>query len=111
MANWAWPHTPSSRLARLLLVGGPFDGEEAGFVPPDHEAPVQVVWSGWQPGVGFTAWLYEWRGDVTADRGRTDALVFRATDRQLAADELPPLIAETADVWADGVALLMRFSS
>lgn len=95
MANWAWPHTPSSNLARMLLSGGPFDGEEAGFVPPDTGAPVQIVWSAWMPW-GFTAYLYEWHGERTMDRGRTDALVFTCTGRRLAPDEIPPVVAEGA---------------
>lgn len=103
MANWAWPHTPSSRLARLMLTGGPFDGHPAGFVPADLAPPVQIVWAGWMPW-GFDAWLYEWRGEGRFDRGRTDALVFHATGRRLAADEIPPLIAETAAWLADSVA-------
>lgn len=105
MANWAWPHTPASNWARAVLTGGPFDGEEAAFLPPDTSAPVQIVWSGWGPH-GFTAWLYEWHGDVTTDRGRTDALVYRPTGRRLAPDEIPPIIGETAEVWADGADLI-----
>lgn len=107
MASWAWPHTPASNWARIRLRGGPFDGEDAGFVPPDHEAPVQVVWSGWGPR-GFTAWLYEWHGETTTDRGRTDSLIYWATGRQLAAAEIPPVIADLAEVWADGAELLQR---
>ena len=105
MANWAWPHTPASNWARIRLVGGPFDGQDAGFVPPDVLSPVQVVWSGWMPW-GLDAWLYEWHGEVTTDRGRANALVFRATGRRLGADEIPPLIAEQAEVWADGADLI-----
>ncbi len=108
MANWAWPHTPASNLARMLLVGGPFDGEAAAFVPPDTAAPAQIVWSGWMPW-GFDAWLYEWHGEKTMDRGRTDALVYRMTGRRLTADEIPPLMAEDAETWADGADLLVRF--
>ena len=105
MANWAWPHTPASNLARIVLVGGPFDGEEAAFVPPDTAAPVQVVWSRWFPW-GFSAYLYEWRGETVMDRGRTDALVFRSMGRQVV--EVPPVIAQDADVWARGAALLVE---
>ena len=100
MANWAWPHTPSSRLARLLLVGGPFDGEEAAFAPADTQVPAQIVWSGWLPW-GFDAWKYEWHGETRTDLGRTDALVYRFTGKRLPADLVPPVIAEAADLWAD----------
>lgn len=107
MANWAWPHTPASYLARIILRGGPFDGEEAAFVPPDLGAPVQIVWSGWFLG-GFDAWLYEWHGERTIDWGRTDALVFRATGRRLAAAEIPPQIAEDVEIWAGANAGLVE---
>lgn len=107
MANWAWPHTPSSNIARLTLAGGPFDGEEAAFVPPDTSPPVQIVWSGWSP-QGFTAWLYEWHGETTTDRGRTAALVYRPTGRRLGPDEIPPLIAEDVEMWADSADLIAR---
>lgn len=103
MANWAWPHTPSSFLARLLLVGGPFDGEAAAFAPPDTATPVQIVWGGWMPW-GFDAWLYEWHGETRTDQGRTDALVFRPTGRRLAPEEMPPTIVEDAELWAKGAA-------
>lgn len=105
MANWAWPHTPSDRLARILLAGGPFDGEQPGFVPPDTPAPVQIVWSGWAPW-GFDAWLYEWHGETTTDRGRTDALIFRPTGRRLGPDEIPTLMADMADLWAKGAQMI-----
>lgn len=104
MANWAWPHTPSSGLARLLLVGGPFDGTEAAFLPPDLAGPVQIVWSGWGPR-GFVAVLHEWHGETRMDRGRTDALVFRPT-RLVPMTEVPPLIAEDTEMWADTAALI-----
>jgi hypothetical protein len=110
MANWAWPHTPSSNLARILLVGGPFDGEQAGFVPPDTAPPVQVVWSGWCPH-GFDAWLYEWRGETTFDAGRTDALIFRPTGRRIGADEIPPAVATAADLWADAADLIQSITA
>ena len=105
MANWAWPHTPASYCARIVLTGGPFDGEEVAFAPPDLAVPVQIVWSGWFPW-GFDAWLYEWHGETTVDRGRTDALIFRPTGRRLDPDEIPPLIAEDVEVWADGAAMI-----
>ena len=117
MANWAWPHTPASNLARIQLRGGPFDGEVAGFVPANTGAPMQLVWSGWFPW-GFSAYLYEWRGETEADRGRTDALVYRPPigqdehlrafrGRRLRPDEIPPLIEEDAQVWAEGASLLI----
>lgn len=105
MANWAWPHTPSSNYARLRLYGGPFHGEEVAFLPPDLAAPAQIVWSGWSP-QGFTAWLYEWHGTVTMDRGRTDALVYLATGRRVAVDEIPPQIEQDTEMWADGAAMI-----
>lgn len=97
MANWAWPHTPSSNWARLRLEGGPFAGEEVGFLPPDVAAPVQLVWTAWFPW-GFTAYVYEWHGEVLTDRGRTDALVYRPSGRRVAADEIPPVIAEEIEM-------------
>jgi hypothetical protein len=103
VANWAWPHTPSSICARLRLHGGPFDGEEVAFLPPDLATPAQIVWSGWFPW-GFDAWLYEWHGETAMDRGRTDALIYRATGRRLAAEEIPPLIADDTELWADTAA-------
>lgn len=117
MANWAWPHTPASYLARAVLRGGPFDGEEAAFVPPDTGAPVQIVWSGWFPW-GFSAYLYEWHGETTTDRGRTDALVYRPPIRQdeylrvfrgrrLSADEIPSVIGEDAELWASSAAMIV----
>lgn len=99
MASWGWPHTPASYCARLLLRGGPFDGEEVAFLPPDQPAPAQIVWSGWVG--GFTACLYEWRGEKALDRGRVAALIYRPTGRRLAAQEIPPVMAEQVKVWAD----------
>jgi len=112
MANWAWPHTPSSNLARLLLCDGePADGGvEAGFVPPDTAAPLQIVWTFWRPW-GFDARLYEWQGETTFERGRTDALIYRPTGRRLTADEIPPAVAEAADLWADGAELIQRLAA
>ena len=117
MANWAWPHTPASYLARLLLSGGPFDGEEAAFVPPDTAAPVQIVWSGWFPW-GFCAYLYEWRGETVMDRGRADALVYRPVlwwrddlpgeGRAVPAAEIPPIIADDVELWAGANAGLVE---
>ncbi len=121
MANWAWPHTPASNCARLVLTGGPFDGEEAAFVPPDMAAPAQIVWGGWFPW-GFSAYLYEWHGETTTDRGRTDALLYRppvwqnetlrvGRGRRLGPDVIPSLIAEGAETWADGAELLLAVMS
>lgn len=107
VANWAWPHTPASNCARLMLFGGPFAGEQVAFLPPDLAAPAQIVWSGWS-GHGFTAWLYEWHGEVTVDHGRTDALVYLCTGRRLTPDEIPPLIEEDTEMWADSAALIVE---
>lgn len=105
-----------SHCARLKLRGGPFDGQEVAFLPPDLTPPVQIVWSGWFPW-GFSAYLYEWHGETVADQGRTDALIYRPPigqddhmrvyrGRRLAADEIPPLIAADTEIWADGAALI-----
>jgi len=107
MANWAWAHTPASNWARLRLVGGPFDGEDAGFLPPDIAAPGQIVWSTWTPW-GFDAWLYEWHGEEKIDHGRTQLLVYRPTGRRLAVDEIPPVLGADSQLWADGAMLLQR---
>jgi hypothetical protein len=107
VANWAWPHTPASNCARLRLYGGPFAGQEVAFLPPDLTAPAQIVWSCWSP-QGFTAWLYEWHGAVTMDRGRTDALVYLFTGRRIPADEIPHLISDDSDVWADSAAMIVE---
>jgi hypothetical protein len=93
--------------ARIILTGGPFDGIEAFRVPPDTGAPLQIVWSGWHLD-GFTAWLYEWHGEVTTVGGRTDALIYRPTGRRLAADEIPPLVAEDTELWAGAAALIVE---
>lgn len=107
MANWAWPHTPASNSARLLLDGGPFHGEQVAFLPPDLPAPAQIAWTGWHHG-GFTAHLYEWHGDTVMDRGRTDALIYRHTGRVLAAADIPPVLGDDVEVWADGAAMIAR---
>jgi hypothetical protein len=107
MDRWDRLNAPHYGYARILLVGGPFDGEEAAFVPPDLAAPAQIVWGGWFPW-GFSAYLYEWRGEVMTDRGRTSALVYRPLGQRLTADEIPPLIGEDVEVWADGADLLVR---
>lgn len=111
MANWAWPHTPASNCARVLLVGGPFDGEVVDYWPPDRAVPAQIVWSGWIG--GFTACLYQWHGEKILDRGRVDALIYRPTGRRLAAEEIPPAVAEDVELyaeayarWADGAAMI-----
>lgn len=93
--------------ARLLLHGGPFDGEVVASLPPDLAAPAQIVWSGWSPR-GFTCWLYEWHGEVTMKGAHTDALVYASTGRRLTPDEVPPLIAETAEVWAAAADMIAR---
>jgi hypothetical protein len=90
-----------------VLADGPFAGEEMAFLPPDVSPPVQAVWSGWTR-QGFTAYLYEWHGEKTTDHGRTDTLVYRCTGRQVAADDIPPVVAEAAETWADGAELISR---
>jgi len=92
-------------MARIVLVGGPFDGQVAVFVPPDLGVPAQVVWSGWFPW-GFDAWLYEWHGETTKGGGFTDALVYRPTGRRLGPEEIPPLVAECAEIWTSGAAMI-----
>lgn len=116
MANWAWPHTPNSSMARILLSGGPFDGEQVGFLPPDTANPAQIVWTGWFPW-GFTAYLYEWRGETSMDRGRTNALIYRPViswrddqpheGRRITPEEIPPAVGDNAEVWADGAAMIV----
>lgn len=93
--------------AQILLVGGPFDGQQIASVPPDLAAPAQIVWSDWHRD-GFTAWLYEWNGEVRMENGTTAALVYRPTGRRIIADEVPPLIAEDVEVWASGAALIVE---
>lgn len=110
MANFAWPHTPESNMARIVLVGGPFDGEAAAFVPPNIAAPVQVAWSGWFPW-GFDAWLYEWRGERATDWGRTNSLIFRFTGRRLAPDEVPYDVGTAAETYADAADLLLMLGT
>jgi hypothetical protein len=94
-----------ANFARLLLTGGPFDCHEVATLPPDVAAPAQIVWSGWTRH-GFTAWLYEWHGERTMDGGYSDALIYRPTGRQLAADEIPPLVAQDVEVWAEAPAMI-----
>lgn len=117
MANWAWPHTPDSRMARIILSGGPFDGDQVGFLPPDTANPAQIVWTGWFPW-GFTAYLYEWRGKVQTDRGRTNALIYEvpiqqdeymrvSRGRRITPEEIPPAVGDHAEVWADGAAMIV----
>lgn len=107
MANWAWPHTPASNLARLVLRGGPFDGADTDlFAPPDTEVPDQIVWSGWTPH-GFDSYLYERTGETLMDQGRTEALIYRAIGRRLGPDEIPPLVAETGELYADTTIRIM----
>lgn len=107
MADWAWPHTPASYCARIVLADGPFPGEQVGYLPPDRPAPGQIVWSAWLSGLGFAAWLYEWHGERSMDQGRTDALLYRCTGRRLHPEEIPPAVGQDADLWADGAALIV----
>lgn len=85
--------------AALILVGGPHDRAEAAVLPSDVAAPVQIVWAGW---------LYEWHGQTVTEQGMTIALLYRFTGRRLTPDEIPPLIAETVEVWADGADMIAR---
>jgi hypothetical protein len=101
------PRRPNGMFARIKLVGGPFDGEDAGWLPPDCGGPVQIVWAGWMPW-GLDAWLYEWHGETTKKLGYTEFLLFRATGRRLAAAEIPPLIADSADLWAAAAVLMQE---
>lgn len=103
-------------MARILLSGGPFDGEQVGFLPPDTANPAQIVWTGWFPW-GFTAYLYEWRGETSMDRGRTNALIYRPViswrddqsheGRRITPEEIPPAVGDNAEVWADGAAMIV----
>lgn len=85
-------------MARLLLDGGPDHGVTAAELPPDVAAPAQIVWGGW---------LYEWHGERLEAHGFTFALVYGFTGRRLTPDEIPPLIAETVEVWADAADMLI----
>lgn len=96
-------------MARVVLTGGPFDGQEAMLVPPDLAAPAQVVWSGWFPW-GFDAWLYEWHGETTTTGSFVEALVYRPTGRHLDPGEIPYAILEAAELWADGAELMLLVS-
>lgn len=108
MANWAWPHTPASNMARILLADGPGDGEQVGFLPADTAAPAQIAWATFLPSVGFTAYVYHWDGkERVMDRGRTDALVYRCTGHRLAPGDIPPAVGDDADLWADGAAMIV----
>lgn len=89
-------------MARLLLAGGPFDGVEAALLLPDQSPPAQVAWCGWFPW-GFASLAYQWHGERTMDQGRTGALIYRP-ERWLTAAEIPPVMAEMAEMaetWAD----------
>lgn len=104
LEEWFRRNAMPRRAVRAVLVGGPFDGHEAVLVPPDVAAPAQIVWSGWSPG-GFTAWLYEWRGER---RGDFLDLVYRPTGRQLTPEEIPPLIADDVELWADAATTIAQ---
>lgn len=108
MANWAWPHTPVDTWAKLLLVGGPFDGDVAGFLPPHIGAPLEVAWTGWMPW-GFQCYRYVHKqGDVQLCHGRTRGLYYRFDPTPIAARDIPPIVAHEADVYADAADLLIR---
>jgi hypothetical protein len=104
LSRWLQRETQPRAMARAMLTGGPFDGDEAALIPPDTAAPIQIVWSGWAPW-GFDAWLYEYRGERRGDP--IDQLVFRPTGRRLAPEEIPPLIADTAELWVDSTVLVV----
>jgi hypothetical protein len=88
-------------MASITLIGGPFDDEEVFLLPADTAAPAQIVWTGWFPW-GFTAYLYEWRGERTNGGG----VVYRFTGRQLPADDVPYSIGQAAESWVDATLLL-----
>lgn len=94
-------------MARIMLTGGPFDGEEAFLLPADVTAPAQIVWGGWMPW-GFDAWLYEWRGERATGGGLAPHLIYRPTGRRLAPDEIPYDIATAAETYVDASILLAR---
>jgi len=100
----------TTNFASVLLVGGPFSGQRIGFLPPDTAAPAQIVWSGWLPSHGFTAYLYEWHGETRVEQGRADTIVYRRVTpcRRLTADEIPPVISDAADLWAEGAQMFAR---
>lgn len=103
-------------MARIVLVGGPFDGEEAFRVPPDHQAPAQIVWSGWFPW-GWSAYLYEWRGErvgsdlIYRPPVWQDEYMRAGRGRRLGPDEIPPLLREDADLYAAGAAMLIKIKN
>lgn len=86
-------------MARLLLAGGPF-AEKVFYLPPDTQPPLQIAWGGVFPW-GFATYLHEWTGETVMDGGRTDALIYRCTGRRLEPEDIPPVIAEAAELWAD----------
>jgi hypothetical protein len=92
-------------MSSLLLADGPFDGQRVAWLPPNIAAPAQIVWAGWLPW-GIAAYVYEWHGERATVAWR-DALVYRFTGRRIAADDMPPLIAEDAELWANGAAMIM----
>lgn len=84
--------------ARLLLVGGPFDGETTFELPPDTIAPAQIIWSG---ALGCLGHIYEHRGEKTTSQGVTDALIYCWTGRRIPPNRVPYLLSEDVEVWAD----------
>ena len=89
--------------ARLLLVGGPFNGETAFELPPDITAPAQIVWSG---ALGCLGHIYEHRGERTCSGGRTNFLIYRWTGRRVPPERVPYLLSEDAELWTDTCALI-----
>jgi hypothetical protein len=94
-------------MAEAVLVGGPGGEEIAGFIPADTAAPIQIVWTSWYP-QGQAAYLYEWHGETRTVGGVTAALIYHCTGRLFTPDDIPPAIAEMAQVWNDGALLLIQ---
>lgn len=93
--------------ARLVLVGGPFDGQTAFELPPDTPAPAQIVWSG---APGCQGHIYEHRGDRTTVHGYTESLLYYWTGRRVPPKRVPHLLSQDTELWADGADLLMLIS-
>lgn len=107
MANWVWPHTPTSNWARMVLREGPFHGEQAGWLPPDVQPPLELAWTGWFPW-GFACYRYVLhQGEVLLDAGRVTGLIYRF--RPGLVREVPPVVAQDADLYADAAEMLLRF--
>lgn len=106
MASWAWPHTPVSNWARLVLVG-PYGNIDAGFLPPDVGTPAEIAWTDWYPW-GMACYVYRWRGQRLMERGRTAALLYEPAYRRVDAEDIPPVVGKDADLYADAADLLLQ---